>query len=258
MRRSGEGMWTRRSSSMARCARRAPRSAAMAQDGLDDLVADGEARIERGHRLLEDHRQPVAAQVAQGLVGHLEQIEAVEPDRAGDLGRVFRQQPHDGERRHALAAAGFADQAERRAVGDAEVDAIDRVGGAAVVAVKDDPQALDFDQRRRRLIRLRSRSPASMPASMVARSVIPAGFLRRRQELPEMHPALAADLLRAAPARRADRRGRRRAGRDRTIPPRHGSAAPPIACRACRRRRLRPRASPRSGVARTAGFALAT
>ena len=125
-------------------ARLPPRSAAMAQDGLDDLVADREARIERGHRLLEDHRQAVAAQVAQRLVGHIEQIEAVEADRAGDLGGMFRQQAHDGERRHALAAAGFADQPERRAIGDAEIDAVDRVRGAAVVAMEDDPQILRF------------------------------------------------------------------------------------------------------------------
>ena len=31
------------------------------QDRLDDLVADGEDRVERGHRLLEDHRDLVAA-----------------------------------------------------------------------------------------------------------------------------------------------------------------------------------------------------
>jgi len=48
---------------------------------------------------------------------------------------------------HALAAAGFADQAERRAIGHAEVDAVDRMGGATVIAVEDHPQAFDFDQR---------------------------------------------------------------------------------------------------------------
>jgi hypothetical protein len=51
--------------------RQPPRSAAVAQDGFDNLIADGEARIERGHRLLENHRQTVAAQIAQRLVGHL-------------------------------------------------------------------------------------------------------------------------------------------------------------------------------------------
>ena len=66
-------------------ARLPPGAAAMAQDGFDDLVADGEARVERGHRLLEDHRQPVAAQVAQRIVGDIEQVKTVEADRAGDL-----------------------------------------------------------------------------------------------------------------------------------------------------------------------------
>ena len=70
-------------------ARLPPRAAAMAQNGLDDLVADGKARIERGHRLLKDHRQPVAAEVAQGFVGHVKQIETVEADRTGDLGGML-------------------------------------------------------------------------------------------------------------------------------------------------------------------------
>jgi hypothetical protein len=64
------------------------RAAAMAQDGLDDLIADGKTRIERCHRLLENHRQAISPEVAQGLVGHFEQIEAVEPDRAANLGRM--------------------------------------------------------------------------------------------------------------------------------------------------------------------------
>src|ERR1700692_1886370 len=148
----------------------------MAQAGLDNLIADGKAWIERRHRLLEDHGQTVAPEVAQRLVGHVEQIEAVEPDRAGDLGGMFRQQAHDRERGHALAAAGFTDQAERRAVGDAEVDTVDRVRRAAVVAMENDPQALDLDQRG--CDHFWPAIAASIPASMVSRSVIPAGFLR--------------------------------------------------------------------------------
>src|SRR5665213_539724 len=156
--------------------RRAPRTAAMAQDGLDDLLADGEARIERGHWLLEDHRQPVAAQIAQGFVGHVKQVEPVEADRAFDLGRMFRQQTHDGERGHALAAAGFADEAERRAVGYRKIDAVDRMRNAAVVAVEGDPKALDLDQRSIR--HFPSAIAASIEASMILRSVTPAGFSR--------------------------------------------------------------------------------
>src|SRR6266403_5075145 len=105
-------------------ARHPPRSAAMTQDGFDDLLADRKTRIERRHRLLKDHRQTIATQIAQDLIGYIEQIEAIETDRAGDLGGMLRQQAHDRERGHALAAAGFADEAERRAIGDAEVDAV--------------------------------------------------------------------------------------------------------------------------------------
>ena len=98
--------------------RLAPRAAAMAQDSLDDLVADRKARIERSHRLLKDHRQAIAAQVAQGFVGRFQQIETIKLDRAGNVSGMFREQAHDRERRHAFAAAGFADQSQRGAVGD--------------------------------------------------------------------------------------------------------------------------------------------
>ena len=55
-RRSGSGMLHRRSISIARCERRGARQAAVQHQRFGDLVADGEHRVERGHRLLEDHR----------------------------------------------------------------------------------------------------------------------------------------------------------------------------------------------------------
>ena len=39
-----------------------------------DLIADGEHRIERGHRLLEHHRDPIAAHVLHVALGEREQI----------------------------------------------------------------------------------------------------------------------------------------------------------------------------------------
>ena len=157
-------------------ARGAARAAAVAQDGLDDLVADGEARIERGHRLLEDHRHAVAAEIAQRLVIGRQQIEPVEADGAGHLSGSLRQQSHDRKRGDALAAAGFADEAEGGAVGDGEVDAIDGVGGAAVIAMKQHAQIPDVDERTGHQLSLAV--AAAIDASMVARSVIPAGFCR--------------------------------------------------------------------------------
>src|SRR3546814_4141463 len=47
-----------------------------------DLVADGKGRIQRCHRLLEDHRQPVAAQVALGVLVERQQVGALEADTA--------------------------------------------------------------------------------------------------------------------------------------------------------------------------------
>ena len=131
-------------------------------------------------------------------------------------------------------------------------DAVDGMRCAAVVAMKDDAQSLDLDQRRRRHVWLAA--AAAMPASMVARSVIPAGFLRVGRNGPEVHPALAADRFEFVPVRPADRRGRRHAGRARTTLPRRGSTAPPIACRACRRRRLHRPSLPRSTAAQREGI----
>ena len=92
---------------------------------LDDLVADGVHRRERRHRLLEDHRDLVAAHGADGaaLRAQLGEIDrpchpgAVNSHRAGHdaAGRIDDLQ--DRARRHALARAAFAD--DRRACGRA-------------------------------------------------------------------------------------------------------------------------------------------
>ena len=49
---------------------------------LGDLAADGEHRIERGHGILEDHGDAVAANVPQLILTQLEQIAPVKPDFA--------------------------------------------------------------------------------------------------------------------------------------------------------------------------------
>ena len=47
---------------------------------LGDLAPDGEHRIERGHGILEDHGDAVAANVPQLILTQLEQIAPVKPD----------------------------------------------------------------------------------------------------------------------------------------------------------------------------------
>ena len=130
---SAEGMRTSSSISIARALAACGDMRGVRQDRLDDLLADRVDRIERGHRLLEDHRHLAAAQAAALVGGEAEHVAALEQDRVGrDLAGRARHQAHDGERGHALAAAGFADQADGAAATDGEVDAVDRAEQAAV------------------------------------------------------------------------------------------------------------------------------
>jgi hypothetical protein len=59
---------------------------------------------------------------------------------------------------------------------DGKVNAIDGMGNATIVAMKEDAQAFDFDQRRRGHFCFSV--AAAIALSMSPRSVIPAGFLR--------------------------------------------------------------------------------
>ena len=82
---------------------------------LDDLRADRVVRVHRGQRILEDHRHLVAAQLADRLRGRRDQLLAVQPDLAGDLGVARVVQAEDAEAGDGLAGAGLADDAERAA-----------------------------------------------------------------------------------------------------------------------------------------------
>jgi hypothetical protein len=61
---------------------------------LDQLGADGQYRIERGHRILKHHRQRTAAQLAQAFAVEAHEILAVEHHAAGQF-CLFRQQLQD-------------------------------------------------------------------------------------------------------------------------------------------------------------------
>ena len=57
----------------------------MQADGLDDLLAHGLHRIEAGHRLLEDHRDRIAANGAHLALRQVEEIAAFQPDLAAAM-----------------------------------------------------------------------------------------------------------------------------------------------------------------------------
>ena len=119
----------------------------MLHQPLADLVADGEGRVQRGHRLLEDHRDARAAIGPPLRRWKPGQFGPGELDAAGgDPPRRLRNQPHHGERGHALAAAGLADKSQGLAAFDRQIDAIDRPHDAGI-GLKLDFEPLDREQR---------------------------------------------------------------------------------------------------------------
>ncbi len=95
-------------------------------DGLADLVADGEDRVERGAGLLEDVGDLRPAQVAQLIFAHAQDVAALELDAAGDVARRRRgKQAREGQRADAFAAAALAHDGERFAGGHGEGNAVD-------------------------------------------------------------------------------------------------------------------------------------
>jgi hypothetical protein len=92
----------------------------MHPDRFGYLVADREQRIQRRHRVLQDHRNPLAAHVSHFGVGLAHEVFTLEPHLAtGDLCR-HRQHAQDRQCEGALAGAGFADDAESFAGVDAQ------------------------------------------------------------------------------------------------------------------------------------------
>ncbi len=108
--------------------RRLPRVGLVQEQGLADLPADRHHRIERGHRLLEDHGDLLAADQAHGGSVEPHEVHAVEAHRtAHDPARRIGDEAHERERRHALAAAGFADDGQRFTALERERHAVHRL-----------------------------------------------------------------------------------------------------------------------------------
>ena len=99
---------------------RAPARVALVQTAMEhqrfgDLRAHAVQRIERRHRLLEDHGDAVAAQLQHILFRGADQLPPLEADRTREP-RAHGRQRHQRERGHRLAGAGFAHHAEALAL----------------------------------------------------------------------------------------------------------------------------------------------
>ena len=101
----------RTSSQHAQCLRTCfrPVLALVQPNRFGNLLADGKDRVQRRHRLLKDHGQIRAAQLAHGGFAGLRQIQhtAVAPMEmhlaADDAPATMLNQPHDGQRRDRFA-----------------------------------------------------------------------------------------------------------------------------------------------------------
>jgi hypothetical protein len=108
-----------RSSSTTRSRTRLPRLRIVQPHRLGDLLTDRHHRVQRGHRLLEDHAHAPAALPAHLRLGQGRSDLPCEQDLTRDQMRPpCGKQPHDRQRDHRLAAAGLAEQHEGLAGAD--------------------------------------------------------------------------------------------------------------------------------------------
>jgi hypothetical protein len=115
-------------------------------DRLDDLGAHLVEGVQRRQGVLEDHRDLVAADRAQIVVGRAEQLLAVEAHGARDAGVARAGETHDRQRRDRLARTGLAHDAERLATIDGVRDAVDGLD-EPVLGLEVDAEVLDLEQR---------------------------------------------------------------------------------------------------------------
>jgi hypothetical protein len=97
-------------------------------DGLDELVADGEDRVEGGLRVLQDHGDAAAPDAPHLLLGLVEQVLALEADGALDDARGRPgHQPQQRQGGHRLAAARLTHDAEGLALAEGEAHPVHRL-----------------------------------------------------------------------------------------------------------------------------------
>jgi hypothetical protein len=127
--------------------RRLPGQPLVQAHALGDLLAHGEHRVQARHRFLEDDGDLFGPDLPHLLGPQRHEIAALPQHAAGhDLARRHVDQLHHRLGGDALAAAALADHADRLALADGDVDAVDGVQ-PAVVGLEVGLQTLDLEQR---------------------------------------------------------------------------------------------------------------
>jgi hypothetical protein len=133
---------------------------------LDQLPPDAIERVKRRERILEDHRDLVAANRAEALLSQRDEILPVEEDPPAYVRALAPGQAERRQRGDRLSRARLADDAERLAAVYLVGDAVDGVH-EAILAGKLDVQVFDPQQRLAEAHRQRSRHG---PARRLTRS----------------------------------------------------------------------------------------
>ena len=170
--------------------------------------ADRVDRIERGHRLLEDHRRPGRrAGRASCRAGIASTSSPQTRTCAVDLRAARRQQPHQRAQGHAFAGAGLAEDAQHLAGLHREADAVDRVHGR-LAADKTHAEIADLGERF---------------DAAVGRAVRPLCQLRPRPR--RLWPECGSSMWQAATCAALPGRTHRAPARPRRRPPRRTGSA---------------------------------
>ena len=109
-----------------------------------DLGPDSGHRVQRRHRVLEDHRDVVAAELTDILVIHLDHVLVLEQDAPRDDPAGVGHQSQDGKGGDRLPRARLPDDADRFPAADIEADPVHRMdnspGGEELRTQVLDPQ----------------------------------------------------------------------------------------------------------------------
>jgi hypothetical protein len=97
----------------------------VAAQGFFELLANRHQRVQRGHRLLENHADLLTPQQLQLRLGKPHHVAPVEMDRPPADLHWLGQQPHDRQRRQRFTAAGLAGDAQRLPWIQVEAEVID-------------------------------------------------------------------------------------------------------------------------------------
>jgi len=114
---------------------------------LGHLPPDREERIQRGHGVLEDHRDPVSADRRQPGLAHLQQVFSAEQGSSGDhAARRLGHQPHHRQVGHRFTRSRLAHNPQCLAGGNRKRHPVHRPD-QAVVGLEPDFQVFNFQQR---------------------------------------------------------------------------------------------------------------